>query len=129
MDSRRNTIQRQLILNAVKKLNIHATAEQVYDYVVIEHPSISKATVYRNLSQMVESHELLNIGSFHGAAHYDHNCHKHYHFICDSCKKIFDVDNYLPGIYGQLTAMDDFEIRGHNLNFNGLCRDCKTENS
>jgi len=124
VDCKRNTIQRRLILDAVKKLDIHATAEQVYDYVAAEYPSISKATVYRKLSQMAESAEILNIGSFHGAAHYDHNCHKHYHFICDTCKRIFDVDHYLPGICAQNTAMDGFEIRG--LNFNGLCRDCKT---
>jgi len=127
VDNKRNTIQRQLILDALKKLNIHATAEQVYDYVVTEHPSISKATVYRNLNYMVESDELLNIGSFHGATHYDHNCHEHHHFICDCCERVFDVNNYLPDIRGQLADMDGFEIRGYTLNFNGLCRDCKSE--
>jgi len=72
-DNKRNTIQKQLVLDAVKELNIHATAEQVFEYVVKKHTSISKATVYRNLSQMAESGELLNIGSFYGSAHYDHN--------------------------------------------------------
>ena len=50
-----------------------ATAEQVYGHVAAEHPSISKATVYRNLGQMVEAGELINIGSFYGAAQRDKN--------------------------------------------------------
>ena len=115
-----------MILEAIKKLDIHATAEQVYEYVVIEHPSISKATVYRNLSQMAEAGELVNIGSFYGATHYDHNCHQHYHFVCDDCKRIFDINGCLPLEFcDRIANMDGYEIRGHNLNFNGLCRDCK----
>ncbi|MCL2192942.1 MAG: transcriptional repressor [Treponema sp.] len=113
----------------MRKLDIHATAEQVYDYVVTEHPSISKATVYRNLSQMVESGEIITIGNFYGATHYDHNCHDHYHFICDDCKRIFDLDGYLHDLCGQVASMCGHEIRGHNLNFNGLCQDCKVKAS
>ena len=126
MDSKRNTIQRQLVFDAVRELNIHATAEQVYEHVIKKHPSISKATVYRNLSQMSDTGELQNIGSFFGSAHYDHNCHKHYHFICEECKQVYDVNEYFPDICGQIKNMGGFVIKGHNLNFNGLCRDCST---
>ncbi|MDR2889363.1 MAG: transcriptional repressor, partial [Lachnospiraceae bacterium] len=70
MSARRNTVQRQVILASLQKLNIHATAEQVYDDIIKTHPSISKATVYRNLGQMADAGELLNIGSFYGAVHY-----------------------------------------------------------
>jgi len=69
---KRNTVQRQLIFDAVKELNIHATAEQVIEYLAKKHPSIGRATVYRNLNTMSESGELLRIGSFYGSTHYDH---------------------------------------------------------
>jgi len=127
MDTRRNTIQKQLVYNAVKELDIHANAEQVYEYVVAVHPSISKATVYRNLGQMVDSGELLNIGSFYGSAHYDHNCHDHYHFVCEDCKKVFDINASFPDI-NKMTDVDDLEIKNHNLSFTGLCGDCKVKN-
>jgi len=124
MTTKRNTIQRQLVYNAVKELDIHANAEQVYEYVVAIHPSISKATVYRNLNQMAESGDLLNIGSFYGSSHYDHNCHDHYHFICDECRRVFDIDNSFPDVT-KLTKMEGFEIKGHNLSFYGICDECK----
>ncbi|MDR2542378.1 MAG: transcriptional repressor [Treponema sp.] len=129
MDNKRNTIQRQLVFNAVKELNVHVTAEQVYEYVVKKHPSISRATVYRNLNQMSDAGELLNIGNFYGSTHYDHNCRKHHHFICEVCRQVFDVNVCIPGICDKITEMEGFEIKGHNLSFYGLCKSCKDSKS
>jgi len=124
MDNKRNTIQKQLVYNAVKELDIHANAEQVYEYVVALHPSISKATVYRNLSQMAESGKLLNIGNFYGSTHYDHNCHDHYHFICEECKQVFDINSSFPEV-NKLTEFEGLDIKSHNLSFFGTCSSCK----
>jgi len=124
----RNTLQRQLILNAVAALNIHATAEQVYDYINRTHPAISKATVYRNLNQMAQAGELLNIGSLSGSAHYDHNCHEHYHFICKECERVFDIDSDFSDIIERAernTSKGEFEIMDCHISFSGLCRACK----
>ncbi len=126
MENKRNTIQRQAVLESVKELNIHATAEQVYDHVVQKYPSISKATVYRNLSQMVESGELLNIGSFYGSQHYDHNLHHHYHFVCEVCRQVYDIETYFPDLTANITGMEGFEINDHLLTFTGLCKACKS---
>ena len=123
MNAKRNTIQKNLIYNAVKELNIHANAEQVYEYVVAVHPSISKATVYRNLGQMAQSGELLNIGNFYGATHYDHNCHDHYHFICEKCKRVFDINTRFPDVEN-IKSPDGIKIKTHNLSFSGVCDEC-----
>ena len=123
MNAKRNTIQKNLIYNAVKELNIHANAEQVYEYVVAVHPSISKATVYRNLGQMAQSGELLNIGNFYGATHYDHNCHNHYHFICEKCKRVFDINTRFPDVEN-IKSPEGIKIKTHNLSFSGICDEC-----
>ena len=125
MSIKRNTIQRQLVFSAVKELNIHATAEQIYERVARNHPSISKATIYRNLGQMVESGELLNIGIFYGATHYDHNCHEHYHFICEDCRRIFDIEGDFSDILSKMNGINGFDIKNYYLSLNGLCQDCK----
>jgi len=123
MTTKRNTIQRQLVYNAVKDLDIHANAEQVYQHVIAIHPSISKATVYRNLTQLSESGALMNIGNFYGSTHYDHNCHDHYHFVCEECRHIFDISNCFPDVR-DFTQNDGLKITGHNLSFFGLCNEC-----
>ena len=125
MDSKRNTIQRNLIFDAVKEIDTHATAEQVYEYVAGKHPTVSKATVYRNLNQMSESGELLNIGIFYGSARYDYNCHEHYHFACEDCKKVFDVEGDFSDLVNKTQSDDGFDVAGYRLHFYGLCHDCK----
>jgi Fe2+ or Zn2+ uptake regulation protein len=118
-----------LIYEAVRELNVHATAEQVYEHVSKDHPTISKATVYRNLSQMAEANELLNIGSFAGAVHYDHNLGRHYHFVCDCCGLVFDVPGHFPELTERAAALEGFEVKDHSLSFSGLCPDCKAKTS
>ncbi len=125
----RSTIQRQAILSSVPELNIHATAEQVYGHIVKQYPAISKATVYRNLAQMAEAGLLQNIGSYYGAAHYDHNLHAHYHFICERCRRVFDVEGYSPALPARLEGLEGFEVTGHRLSFSGLCKECKVDDA
>jgi len=122
---KRNTIQRQLILDSVRELNIHASAEEVYEHLSQKYQHIGKATVYRNLNLMAESGELLNIGDFDGAAHYDHNCHKHYHCMCRNCKRIFDVEGDFDEIVGKVGKTEGFDITDCSITFSGLCWECK----
>ncbi|MDR2870594.1 MAG: transcriptional repressor [Deferribacteraceae bacterium] len=126
MRSPRNTFQRRLIYDSVAELGTHPTAEEVYEQVIKTHPSISKATVYRNLGQMAETGELLNIGNFNGSIHYDHNCYEHYHFICTECGHIFDSPAVnLAGILDNMPNIDGFHVTGYNLSFIGVCSQCK----
>ena len=127
-NSKRNTVQQQLIFDGVMELNTHPTAEQVYNHVSKKHPSISKATVYRNLSRMAESGKLHNIGSFDGAAHYDYNCDDHYHFICDECKSVFDIDGDFADIIEKARITEGI-VRSCNIEFFGLCRKCDPRKS
>jgi Fe2+ or Zn2+ uptake regulation protein len=126
MNSRRNTVQKQLILSAVGELDVHATAEQVYEHVALAHPTISKATVYRNLRQMAESGELIDIGSFHGSTHYDHRCHEHSHFVCDSCKQVFDVEGDFSDMIDRAEKTHGVTINSYQLSFSGICQKCES---
>jgi len=125
MEGRRQTVQRQLILEGLRELNIHATAEQVFEYVNEHAPSIGKATVYRNLRQMSEDGEILSIGTLTGSMHYDHNCHLHYHCICENCLRIFDVEGDFSEIGEKVQGADGFDIKECVVSFKGICWDCK----
>lgn len=47
MTSRRNTIQKELVRNAVYEMKTRVTANEVYDFIKEVHPTISKGTVYK----------------------------------------------------------------------------------
>lgn len=123
---RRNTIQQALTLEAVKKLCNHPKADEVYAEVVKTCPTISRATVYRNLSTLAKYGELLSVEIPGGAAVYDHNTHKHCHARCLACGRIFDVEcedfedlrNHIKETYG-------FEVVGYDLVFKGYCKSCE----
>ena len=52
MISRRNTIQKDLVRNTVYEMRRHVTANEVYEFIKEEYPTIGKGTVYRNLDKM-----------------------------------------------------------------------------
>lgn len=123
---KRNTIQRAMVLDAVNKLKCHATADEVYQIVVNEHPNISKGTVYRNLNQLAEMGEIRKIEVPGNADRFDHRCHDHYHARCLKCSKVFDVEmDYIKDLEKQIKDAHGFQFSGHDLMFKGICPDCQ----
>ena len=76
---RRQTIQRSLVLKAVNKLQCHATADEIYEEIIKEHPNVSRATVNRNLNLLSETGHIRKIEIPGGADCFDHLCHDHCH--------------------------------------------------
>lgn len=123
---KRNTIQRALVLEAVNKLKCHATADEIYNVIVNEHPYISRGTVYRNLNQLSESGEIRKLEIPGGADRFDHRCHDHYHARCLKCGQVFDVEmEYIKDLEKKIKDTHGFEFSGHDIMFKGICPECK----
>lgn len=123
---KRNTIQRALVLEAVNKLKCHATADEIYNAIVNEHPHISRGTVYRNLNQLSESGEIRKLEIPGGADRFDHRCHDHYHARCLKCGQVFDVEmEYIKDLEKKIKDTHGFEFSGHDIMFKGICPECK----
>ena len=123
---KRKTIQRSLVLDAVNKLHNHATADEIYDAVIIEHPNISKATVYRNLNTLSEMGEIRKLEIPGGADRYDHCTHNHCHIKCDKSGRLLDVDmDYFSGLESNIRDTRGFDFTGYDIIFRGTCPDCK----
>lgn len=121
----RSTIQRSLILDAVQALQSHATADEVYAYVVKRHPHVSRATVYRNLNLLSQAGEILKVEAPDGVSRYDHQCHAHYHAQCMQCGRVVDVDMaYIPDITAHIGDTQGFSFLSHDIVFKGLCPEC-----
>ena len=121
----RNTIQRQIVLQAVNQMHNHPTADAIYAVIAAQHPTISKATVYRNLRQLAESGLLLKINTTDGADHFDHRCDAHYHAGCLRCGRVFDVElRQPPQLEKLLGDTHGFAVSGYDLLFRGVCPEC-----
>ena len=121
----RHTLQRDLILEAVKELHCHATADDVYDLIVTKHPNISRGTVYRNLNLLSDIGEIRKVEIPSGADRFDHECHPHYHARCIECNRVFNVDmEFISDLQKNIKDTQGFEFTGHDLIFKGICLEC-----
>ena len=123
---KRNTIQRTLVFETVNKLQCHATADEIYETIVQEHPNISKATVYRNLKLLSETGEIRKMEIPGGADRFDHRCHDHCHVRCEKCGRVFDVDmEYITNLEKNIKNSHWFAFTGYDILFRGICPDCQ----
>lgn len=124
----RNTLQKEVTYDALRSIEGHPTAEDVYEKVHANYPSISKATVYRNLIALSNQGVVTRIPKIgDGSDRYDWNTRKHYHAKCMRCGRIFDVklENQDDLMQKVKVLEDGFEIDTYNLVFEGLCRECR----
>ena len=121
----RNTIQCSLVLETVNRLHCHATADEVYEAIVKEHPTVSRATVYRNLNRLSETGNIRKIEIPGGPDRFDHQRHEHYHVKCAKCGRVFDVDmDYNSDLEEKIKDAHGFQFTGHNIIFTGICPEC-----
>ena len=117
--------QREIILDTLKENVVHPTAEYLYSILKIKEPNISLATLYRNLNQLADKGVIKKIDGLEAPSHFDHNTHEHYHFICDECKRVFDVSSDVaPNIVQKTEAETEFIVKKHDIIFNGICKNC-----
>ena len=124
----RNTVQRQIILAALQKMDTHPAIEEVYAETKKEHPAISKTTVYRNLRQLARDGMIRQVSLPDGLERYDRLTSQHHHFKCNKCGAIFDVDiEYMAGINGAIQEKYGFQVDKHDVVFTGFCKKCKKQ--
>jgi Fe2+ or Zn2+ uptake regulation protein len=121
----RMTRQRKVILEELRKVNTHPSADEVYEMVRKRLPRISLGTVYRNLEILSESGDIQKLEPGCNLKRFDGNPSKHSHIRCIRCDRIADVP-MVPGFEIDLEQVKatNFEITGHRLEFLGVCPQC-----
>ncbi len=122
----RMTKQRKAILNILKNTDIHPTADWIYEQVKKEIPNISLGTVYRNLNVLDEMGEIMVLDYGSSYSRYDGNPENHYHFKCENCGQVFDIDHeVIDNLNKKLDENTPFKVSHHRLEFYGLCPECQ----
>lgn len=125
----RVTKQRKAIFSALQGDSSHPTADEIYQRVKQRMPHISLATVYRNLKLLSQEGLILEIPTPEGPSRYDSQTHQHYHFLCDRCERVYDVEIPVQGQLNRELDHQGFSVRSHEIVFYGLCRHCSTRTS
>ncbi|MAG38701.1 transcriptional repressor [Candidatus Woesearchaeota archaeon] len=123
----RNTIQKKGILEYLKNVKTHPTAEIVFKKVIKKMPKITLATVYRNLNQMAEQKKILRL-EINKEYHYDACTKKHQHGVCQDCGKIIDFfQNNISDFAIKNLKTNKFKANNVSIMFKGLCDECEVK--
>ena len=123
---RRKTKQRMAILEVLRRVRTHPSADWIYDEVRKKLPHISKGTIYRNLNVLEDEGVLVELNVDGMVGRYEIRQDNHYHFICEKCGRIFDLNEPIETeLNVKFAKKTGFRITHHQLEFRGLCHDCQ----
>jgi len=121
------TPQRVVVLEAVIRLNIHPSADNVIEFIKVNHPNIATGTVYKTLETLVQRGIIKKIKTDNGIMRYDAVFEKHHHLYCSESDRIEDFyDNELNEIlddYLKKTKIPNFRIEDIKLQIVGRFTD------
>lgn len=118
--------KRNAILTCLQQTDIHPSADMVHEMLKAEHPDISLATVYRNLSRFKNQGLIQSLGMIHGIERFDANTKPHVHFVCNSCSAVLDLHQMdaPQRLCGEAAQHIGGQVDSCQLMFFGTCRAC-----
>ncbi|HFQ79833.1 MAG TPA: transcriptional repressor [Desulfobacterales bacterium] len=126
----RMTRQRKVILERLRSVTSHPTADEMYEMVRQDLPKISLGTVYRNLELMSEEGVVLKIDVGGSKKRFDGNTSTHYHLRCLNCGRVDDLHmEPVKGVEAEAAALSGYQVMTHSLEVRGLCPACGEKNT
>ena len=119
------TKQRKLILQELRKVKTHPTADEIYHMVRRQMPRISLGTVYRNLDVLHRSGMIRKLDMAGSQARFDGDMADHHHMRCVKCGRLYDIDAAAvrpPEV--SVSTRSHLRITGYRLEFEGVCPNC-----
>jgi Fe2+ or Zn2+ uptake regulation protein len=103
----------------------HPSAETIYDRVRKRIPSISLATVYKNVRTFLETGVFQEVSFHHGSLRVETNRRPHHHFICTGCKTIADLEeDELEPVRLRNRGFRGFQVQRFAVDVLGICDSC-----
>jgi len=120
------TPQRLLMIKHIEKAG-HISIEKLFEAVRGEFPSISLATVYKNIDALLSTGLIREVGIVGGKHVFELARGDHIHFICKKCGAIMDIqpkENILPEAVATNLPGKMEEVE---LNIYGICDSCRND--
>ena len=118
--------QKEVILRILRSTPSHPTADWIYIRARKVMPHISLGTVYRNLRLLRDRGEIVELDFNGNASRFDSDVSDHYHFSCEECDQVFNVDGAVDkGLSKRVARKTGFKISRYQLEFYGLCSECQ----
>ena len=121
----RLTRQRRVILEELRRLGVHPTADEIYQIVRQRLPRISLGTVYRNLDILSRAGVIQSLDGAGSPRRFDGTVERHYHIRCVDCGRVEDATRRTYAmVEDAIRGSTHYEILDHSLAFVGVCPQC-----
>jgi len=120
------TFQRMNMLECIEKYG-HMSIDSIYDEVVKSHPSLSLATVYKNIILMVENGVLVEVPITGRKSKYELVKDDHIHLVCTECGEVEDKPHNAnaDALFATMTKDENFTLSKQQINLYGVCSHCQ----
>ncbi len=122
------TKQRKHIIETLKEVDTHPTADSVYEMVREKLPNVSMGTVYRNLKVLSKNGYIQRLDTVGLQKHYDGNTENHHHIVCEKCDRVSDLPVDMR-VYFSINEekVEGFKVTGYSFMMQGICPECMKE--
>jgi len=118
------TPQRLTIIEELYK-NGHMNIDELYVNLKEKFPSISLATIYKNINSMVDILYVSEVKIPNKKSVYELTKEEHSHLVCNKCNTILDIDLNLSTIKDEASKKSGFNLSKSSVVFTGLCPECQ----
>jgi Fur family ferric uptake transcriptional regulator/Fur family peroxide stress response transcriptional regulator len=122
------TFQRMNILSVFDRYG-HMSVDDIYAEVIKVHPSLSLATIYKNIILMVEKGVLVEVPIAGRKSKYELSKADHIHLVCTECGMVEDrqcVDE-AEMVFETLSEQEHFKLNKRQVNLYGVFEACQTQ--
>lgn len=117
------TPQRIAIIEELYK-NGHMNIDDLYKKLLDKFPSVSLATIYKNINSMVEKLFLSEVKIPNAKTVYELSKNEHAHLVCSNCKAVMDIELDSSDISKQISNLDNFKVNQTDIILSGICQKC-----
>ena len=117
------THQRLAILETMNSLK-HVSIENLYDLLLTTYPTLSKATIYRNVKELIAIGLITEIKIPEMPTNYEISKMPHIHLVCKICNKIEDKIVDTKCLIDEATKDIGFKIEKSSISLVGVCSEC-----
>jgi len=120
------TFQRMNILEKIEAYG-HMSIDAIYAEVIKTHPSLSLATVYKNIILMVEKGVLVEVPITGKKSKYELLKEDHIHLVCTECGEVEDKPQHsaADALFTSMTEQENFTLNKQQINLYGVCSHCQ----
>ena len=120
------TFQRMSILQAIENRG-HMSVEDIYNEAIRINPTISLATIYKNIIVMVEKSVLVEVPISGKKSKYELRKSDHIHLVCTECGTVEDKPciEATDRVFHDLTETEHFKLNKRQINLYGVCASCQ----